>query len=209
MKDSKKRRSPTYIDTPRGLLTEMGTLFSTTEDSLKKYAGELIDHEPVEKLLACADSWLRFPSNFSLWLTPVLLWYFHPALAVGVVLLSYVALSVIGPLYVNHTLSFVPNVLNQVALQFVLYLIFLSIFLQAGDYMAAIVGFVFFVLLRWGIIKKSFSPILMWVRKKLYTVPYEDKVLKSLIVRKSMKYRTELLEVHEIEMSIMRKISGH
>ena len=206
MKDYKTERSPTYIDTPHGILTQMGTLFSTTEDSLKEYVGELIVHEPIEKLLANADLWLRFPLNLSLWLTPLLLWQINPIIASGMVLIIFIMLSVSGPIFVNHTLSFIPFVLNQVLLQFLLYSLFLSFFLLSSNILAASLGVIFFVLFRWGIIKKAFEPVLKWITKKLYAVPYEDKVLKSLIVKKSLHYRTVLPEVNELEMSIMQKI---
>ena len=52
------------------------------------------------------------------------------------------------------------------------------------------------------------DPVLNAINSKIYKVPYEDKVLRSVIVKKSMRYRTSLKEVSDIESSIMRKIIG-
>ena len=47
MKDTAQGRSATYIDTPKGIFTSNGTWFRVTEDSLKEYAGELLEHESL------------------------------------------------------------------------------------------------------------------------------------------------------------------
>lgn len=209
MKENVNRSSSTYIDTPSGILTQKGTLFHTTEESLRKYAGELTKYESVEKLIACADVWLRFPLNFALWSTPFLLWQVQDLYACAIILAFFLILSITGPYYVNHTFSAIAKALNQVALQFLLYFFSLSYFLMSGNYTTALLSLGFFVLLRWGLVNKVFNPIFSRLTKLFYNAPYSDKVLKALIVRKSMKYHTELPEVLEVEKSILRKLSGN
>jgi len=208
MKDTGEGRSTTYIDTPNGIITEKGTWFRTTEDSLKEFAGELLDHESVQKLLSSADLWLSFPSNLSLWLIPMALWQLNPLIATGSIILLYMLLRISGPFYTSHSLSFISSVLNRLELQAILYFFFLTILLQSGVYSTAILGFILFVLFRWGVIKKMLDPVLSAINGKIYRVSYEDKVLRSVIVKKSMKYRTTLKEVNDIESSVMRKIVG-
>ena len=208
MKDTGDGRSTTYIDTPNGIITEKGTWFRTTEDSLKEFAGELLDHESVQQLLSSADLWISFPSNLSLWLIPAVLWQLNPLIATCSIILLYMLLRISGPFYTSHNLSFISSLLNRLELQAILYFFFLTILLQAGQYSTAILGFILFVLFRWGVIKKMLDPVLNAINGKIYKVPYEDKVLRSVIVKKSMKYRTTLKEVNDIESSIMRKIVG-
>ena len=209
MKENKKGSSPTYIDTPNGILTQHGTVFRTTEESLRRYAGELTKHESFEKLLTHADMWLRFPLNCALWLAPFLIWQISVIPAIGILLLCFVILSITGPFYVNHTFSAVVKASNQVVLQFFLYFIFLSYFLMSGNYTAALLCLGVFIAFRWGMVSKILHPVSSKLNHLMYNAPYADKVLKSLIVRKSMKYRAELPEVLEVEKSILRKISGN
>ena len=208
MKDTGEGKSTTYIDTPNGIITENGTWFRTTEDSLREFAGELVDHEPVQRLLSSADLWLAFPANLSLWLIPIALWQLNPFIATGSILLLYILLKISGPFYTSHSLSFIPSLINRLELQAILYFFFLTILLQSGLYSTAIFGFILFVLFRWGVVKKILDPILKAINGKIYKVSYEDKVLRSVIVKKSMKYRTTLKEVTDIESSIVRKIVG-
>ena len=208
MKDTGDGRSTTYIDTPNGIITEKGTWFRTTENSLREYAGALLNHEPIEKLISSADLWLSFPINLSLWLIPLVLWQLNPLIAAGSILLLYMLLRISGPFYTSHSLSFIPSLLNRLELQAILYFFFLTIQLQSGLYSTAILGFTLFVLFRWGVIKKMLDPVLSRINGKIYKVPYEDKVLRSVIVKKSMKYHTTLKEVNDIESSVMRKIVG-
>lgn len=208
MKDTGERPKTTYIDTPTGIFTQAGTWFRTTEESLKEYAGELLQFESIESLISNAELWLRFSINLTLWMIPLILLKFAPVTGILIVLGLFVLLGITAPLYTSHYLSPVARILNYTLLQLIVYAVFLSLVLQAGDYTTPIIGFLLFVLFRWGITTKIFSPILKWMRVNLYKIPYEDKVLRSLIVRKSLKYRTSLAEVNEIEKMIMRKGKG-
>lgn len=208
MKDTGERLKTTYIDTPTGIFTQRGTWFRTTEKSLKEYASELLKYESVDTLISGAELWLRFPLNFSVWITPLVLWQFDLGVSSLIIISFYLILGIVGPLYTSHYLSPIVRFLNYLLPQAVLYILFLSYSLQLGNVVIAISGFLFFVLFRWGIISKVLNPFLKWAHRKLYKIPYEDKVLRSLIVKKSLKYHTSLSEVNEIESRIMKKING-
>ena len=115
-------------------------------------------------------------------------------------------LGITGPFYTNHSFSIVATLLNRVILQAILFFVFLTLSLQAGSFISAAVGFGLFISFRWGIVSKILDPVLSKLKSWIYNIPYEDKVLRSLIIKKSMKYRTPLAEVNEIELSLMRKI---
>ena len=201
-------KPPNYIDTPTGIFTSNGTWFRTTETLLADYADELLQRESVEALITATEVWLRVPMNTALWMMPLFLWYYGPIVAMSAIILIFIVLSVIGPYYTSHNGFFIANFLNGTLLQALLYLIFLSYVFQLGLYAMGIVGIFTFVLLRWGLVSKGLTPVILWLNKRIYSIPYNDKMLKSVIVKKSMKYRIGLQEISAIELSIMKKIQS-
>ena len=60
--------------------------------------------------------------------------------------------------------------------------------------------------MRWGIVEKIFQVVFNWCRNLLYQMPYNDQVLKSVIIRAALKYSTPLPEISDIEASILKKL---
>lgn len=195
-----------YLDTPRGIFSAGGYWFRTTEALLREYATPVLEREPLDRLIEKAEQWLRSPATLTIWTLPVWLWSFGIVPAVLMAFGGYVLLAVWGPLLVSHRVSSVLRILGYVALQAVWYVVVLSYFALSGrlDLMAA--GLVGFVVLRWSLVDLALRPVLDYVHRQLYTMPYPDQLLKSLIVRAALKYRIPLPEVEEIERSILNQI---
>lgn len=195
-----------FLDTPRGIFTASGTWFRTTEASLKEYAGPVIEHEPVERLMAMAERWLRSPATIVVWIFPILLWYLGIWPAVLLSLGIYVLFAAWGPVIVSYWAHRYLRILDHVLPQAVWYISSMSFFAMMDrlDLMAA--GLILFVFMRWGLVAKALDFILKRLHKALYAVPYPDQVLKSVILRSAMKHRVAMPELDRIERFILSQI---
>lgn len=192
-----------FVDTPKGLFTAAGVWFLTREALLEDYAGPVLEREPLPRLLAQAEMWLRSAQTLALWALPLLLFAMPPMPAALAALVIYVAWRSLGPSFVARPLVSVFRVLDVVLLQALYYVFTLSV-LAAQDQIAALgVGLAGFVLLRWGLVQWATQPLVRWIWRSLYRLPVPDQVLRSLIVRAALKHRLSLPELDRMEQAIV------
>lgn len=197
-----------YADTPRGIFTADGTWYHTTESLLREYAGAVLAHEPLTRLLKQTDEWLRLPESLTLLVLPMLLIALPWGAAALLTALFFIAWSVIGPSVTSRVVVPVVRVLNSVWFQ-AFYYVFLLSFISAYDrYGAVIVGLVGFALIRWGLLKKLLRPIVRPLHTALYRLPAPDQVLRGFIIRAALKYRLSLPELDRMEEAIVDRWSS-
>ena len=206
MKSSDPTPAKSYIDTPEGIITEMGIRFSTTQHQLEEYAGELLDHISLPSLLKRANIWLRFPQNISILTAPFLLHYMDVRLSLGILFGLFLFTSILGPVVISHNAYFMAKGVDLVGFQAVIYAGFLSFAAMNGNFLVFSVGLLIFIGFRWGIFQWVLKGSIRWAHRKLYSVPYEDQILKSVIIRASMRYRTELTDLVDMEKELLNKM---
>lgn len=206
MKAPAADKNATFIETPGGVFTASGHWFHTNEETLKGYAGPVLERVPFQRLLEIAEIWLRSPATIVLWGTPALLWKLGvwPTLGIGLVL--YFVLSLWTPVLINMTITPVLKVMDNVLAQALLYIVVMSWFAMNEQFWLMGAGLAVFILMRWGIVAKLFGQWLEKVRTRMYAVPFADQVLKSVIVRSAMKHRVSLPELDKIERFILNQI---
>ncbi|MFK7844772.1 MAG: hypothetical protein AB8G77_05675 [Rhodothermales bacterium] len=207
MKAPTADKDASFIETPNGIFTAAGSWFHTTVEALKAYAGPVLTHKSIAQLLHFAELWLRSPKTLVLWMTPFLLWTLGIAPTLLCCVLVYFIFSIWGPAMITQTLTPVLNVLDNVLIQAVLYISGMSWFAMNGYFTLMIAGLVIFILMRWGLIAKVLNPWIMKIRQRLYKVPYEDQILKAVIVHAAMKHRVALPELDQMEMFILNRIN--
>ncbi len=206
MKPPAVDKNATFIEMPGGIFTASGNWFHTNEETLKGYAGPVLEREPFERLLGVAEIWLRSPSTIVLWSVPVLLWKLGvwPALGIGIVL--YLLWSLWTPVLTNMTITPVLKIMDNVLAQALFYILGMSWFAMIEQFWLMGVGLVVFILVRWGIVAKVFGAVVEKARSRMYAVPFADQVLKSVIVHSAMKHRVSLPELDNMERFILNKI---
>lgn len=195
--------APTFVDTPKGIFTASGVWFRASEESVRDYAGEVLEHEPLPRLVRHAEVWLRSPETLALWALPALLWLMPVGGGVLLVLAAYVGWSMLGPSLVNRPMLRVAVVLDHVAAQLVYYVVLLSALAISQQYAALVAGLLGFVLLRWGLIRRVTDRLLQAVWTRFYPLPVPDQVLRALIHRAALKYRVTLPEIDAMANDIL------
>lgn len=195
--------APTFVDTPKGIFTASGVWFRASEAGVRDYAGEVLQHEPLPRLVRHAEVWLRSPETLALWVLPAALWLLPVGWAVLLALALYVGWSILGPSLVNRPMLTAALVLDHVVAQLVYYVVLLSALAIGGQYEALAAGLLGFVLLRWGLLRRLTDRLMKAVWARLYPMPVPDQVLRALIHRAALKYRVTLPEIDAMANDIL------
>ncbi|MEX0822322.1 MAG: hypothetical protein WD021_09275 [Rhodothermales bacterium] len=199
--------SSTYVDTPKGIFTAAGVWFRTTESELEKYAGEVLEHESIERLIERSEVWLRSPQTFTVWLFPVFLAAIDPLPAALAALTVFVGWRSLGPSLVSRVLQRVLSVLDLVWLQGLYYVAVLSYMASAGRFVAVWAGLAGFILVRWGVVERVTELIVRLIWGTMYKMPVADHILRAFIIRAAMKYSVSLPQLDVLERRIVERFT--
>lgn len=199
--------STSFVDTPKGIFTAAGVWFRTTQAELERYAGAVLEHEPIERLIERTEVWLRSAQTLTLWLFPAFLAVIEPLPAALAALTVFVAWRSLGPSLVTRSFERILSVLDLVWLQGAYYVGLLSYFAAAERYAIVWVGLAGFVLVRWGVVEKVTDLLVRLIWSTLYRMPIADQVLRAFILRAAMKYRVSLPQLDQLERQIVEKFS--
>lgn len=195
-------REPTYVDTPRGIFTSGSTWFHTRENTLREYAGGVLEHVPLTRLLLLAEVWLRSAGVVAIWMMPVLLLTLPPVAAVIVGLVVYLLWQAFSPAFVSIVAARIFILLDNVFLTGLYYIVAISYLAAIDQFTAVWVGLAWFILVRWQIITRVTRPILEPLWRSLYPLPVNDQVLRALIIRAALKHHVSIPELDAIESQI-------
>lgn len=195
-----------FVETKLGIMTRTGDWFHTTSDQIREYVPGLLERRPFDKLVEEALAWVRSADSLSLTILFVLLFLIHPVAAAGIAVafhwLWYRYKSAFVTIFVGKLLKF----LNSDGYLLIIALIALSILGLLGEYLATTLGFIFFFLMKLGLLKR------LWDR--LYQtsggeIPLNDRVFKMLLIKYAMyenvspeKVRTMEEKMNELVLNL-------
>jgi hypothetical protein len=192
-----------YVDTPMGLFTASGIWFRTSEQALQEYAAPVLEHEPVERLLARSERWLRSAQTVALWLLPVLLMIVPPLSAALSTLTIYIGWRALSPAFTSRWVDGVLRVLDLVFVQGLYYVLLLSMFAAQEAYALVWIGLAGFILLRWNVISWASRPVVQRIWASLFKLPVADQVLRGFIIRAALANGVSLPELDRMERQIL------
>lgn len=190
------------LETPQGIFTASGVWFATTREAVERYAGGVLEHESLERLIERADVWLRSPETITVWLLPIFMLVIDPLPAALAATTVYVAWKVLGPSAVSRWFERVLAAGDLVWLQGAYYVGILSYFAASGQYAAVWVGLAGFIVVRWGLLSRAAVPLVKPMQRSLYDLPIPDQILRGFIIRTAMAHRLSLPQLHRIEKQI-------
>jgi hypothetical protein len=193
----------TYVDTPYGLMTEAGRWYHIPEADVREYAGPVLDHVSLDRLVQWADAWVESPRTVTLWLLPPMLWQLSPGWAVGGALMVYVGWALASPALTSVGGVRVASGLSSPIVQGLYYVATLSALAAIEQYAAVGVGLGAFVLFRWGVVEWAARKGLRPLQRRLYPLPVTDQVLRGLIMRAALKYRVSVPQVDAMTKDII------
>ncbi len=203
-----------YVSTPMGIFTERGIWFHVPEESLRAYAGDVLDTVSMDTLVEWASVWLRSPRILTLWLLPAILWAtashgWSPA--VGAILAAglHVTWTVFGPSMVSTKMVRVMGWMENVLGQALAYLFALSALAAAGAHAETVIGLTGFVALRYGLVDRTASFLTKPVRTAIYDLPLPDQIFRAFLIRIALNHRLPLPQVDDLASEMLEKWGAH
>jgi hypothetical protein len=89
------------------------------------------------------------------------------------------------------------------------YVLGLSWLSSGGDVAAVIVGLVWFVALRWGILARVVDPVAEPILARMYKLEPPDQILRSLIIRHALAHRISIGDLDEMERRMLEIANRH
>ena len=202
------RRKPTehtFVDTPRGIFTSKGNWFRTTEKDLNKYAGPLFEKVDLGKVLASAEVWIKGSDSISLIVFMAVLhflgWIVAVPLGIAFFALFYLNKSAFATPLFGRLVAVLSTDVSVLAVSVVV----LSGQGMAGHYVALAIGFIFFMLFKFGLIRKGFSGYV--IPKLKMKTSLNDRLLRQVIVRTALAKGIVMPEL-EIWTGDIMKVAG-
>lgn len=196
---SERPAPPAFLDTPQGILTARGTLFSTTVPLLRDYAGRVLEYVSIEELVARAETWLRFPSVLFLWVLALGLLAWVPAIAATVAFVVYILAAVFSPPMAGRVTSGVVRVLDMAGVQIALYVAVLSYLGYRDELLAVGVGLAGFILLRWHILGFVTGPLIRFFRRLISGLPAQDQALRAAVLHEAVRRQIPLEHIEALK----------
>jgi hypothetical protein len=192
-----------FADLGNGIVSGAGNWYNVNEETLREYAGDVVEHVPLGQLFAWADVWLESPRTVAIWSLPILLWTLPAAWAVAATVALYVTWSVLSPSFPNLWLVRAFSWLQNVVGQGLYYVFVLSILAPQVSFWTTGAGLVGFVVLRWGLARLALGPLAQLLRHPLYDLPLNDQVLRGFILRVALKHRVSLPQLDTMAHDIL------
>ncbi|MDX1740477.1 MAG: hypothetical protein R3178_04250, partial [Rhodothermales bacterium] len=194
--------APAFVDTVTFIVTGNGTVYRSTEKSLREYAPGLLERVPLDKLVTDSDLWLRLPMDLSLWILPVGLWQGGPWLGATSMISVYVVSAVLSPAGVSLYAMPLVRFLDRVTLQALYFIVSLSVLAQNGRLPEMWTGVGGFVVLRWSLMSRALGPILDRATGRIFRMPVPDQVLRAVIIKYAIRFGVSIPSLSDIEEDV-------
>lgn len=199
---NRKNKKPAieFVELPTGIFTSSGIWFHTSEAALRDFGGKVIDIIGVEILLDQATVWARSPDGIAAFVFIASLNFIGPGMAVLLGLVAHYTWYTFLPVIVAPSITSSMRVLNAVTFQGIVFIVVLSLVASNGHFLAAGVGLVWFMLLRWGLVSSGVLAVSNLIGKP--SLPKPDSILRSIIIRHALARNITLASTESFENRI-------
>ncbi len=200
---------PSFVDLPNGIFTLDGVWFHTRIQDLEAFAGPVLEKVSLKQLLRDAGSWFRSPMAVSLWAMLAALMFKSLGVAIVAGVTAFVGWTMLSPGIVFRPLVAAHRILGHPMAVGVAYVLGLSWLSSGGDIAPVVVGLVWFVGLRWGILARMLDPVLEPLLDRMYRLQSPDQILRSLIIRHALAHRISIGDLDEMERRMLEIANRH
>lgn len=187
---------PFFVETKVGIVTQNRDWFHTTSDYIEQYVPGLLDVVSLETLIKDAEAWVRSADSLSLILLLVLLFLVNPWLAAITTLAFHWSWYNYKSGFVTRPIGKVLTFINSDGFLMITAFVALSLLGVGGEYVAAVIGIVFFFIMKLGLLKKGWDTL---AKNQTESMTLNDRVLKMVIIKHAMHVDVAPVEVQSME----------
>lgn len=195
-KHQPRRSDQFFVETKVGIVTQNRDWFHTTSDHIEQYVPGLLDAVSLETLIRDAEAWVRSADSLSLTLLLVLLFLINPWLAALTTLAFHWFWYNYKSGFVTRPLGKVLSFINSDGFLMIVAFVALSLLGVGGEYTAAVIGIVFFFIMKLGLLKMGWNSL---AKDYAGSMTLNDRVLKMVIIKHAMHEDVAPAEVQTME----------
>jgi hypothetical protein len=185
-----------FIETPMGIVTQRGDWFHATSEQIESFAPGLLQKVSLEKLIREAQAWVRSAGSLSLLLLYLLLFLINPWIAAAAALLFHWLWYHFKSGFVVRAAGIILRIINSDIFMFIISFFCLSVLGITGHAIAAILGIVFFLVMKPGLLRRGWDKLHKPDEDQL---SLNDRVLKMIIIRYAVHEKGASAKVEEME----------
>lgn len=192
------------LESPVSTISSAGHWFFATRETVNEYVPGILKKYTFESLIRKSIVWINSADSLAMFLYFALAYTIHPWLAAAIALVFHIWWYFSKSAFVSLPFTPVLNIINHEFVQLLVAGTVLSLMGINGMYLALGLGIVFFFLFKIGILRR------LWDRldkkRSGNRLPLNDRVLKMLLVRYSMKENIAPHEVQKLENHVQEAV---
>lgn len=194
----------TYVETPMGIFTSAGNWFHTTVDRIQSYAPGLLEKYSFEQLIKDAEVWIRSSDGLAIVLFMLFLYLYGVLPAAIAVLIFLPVWHLNKSAFISRNMSRLLKVFDSEIVLILAGVLVLSWMGIQEQYTDLVVGLIFFLVLKFGWLRKGVD----WIyhRGRGGEPTLGDRVMKMLVIRYAMYEGLDVKDVKKMESDILEVI---
>lgn len=192
------------LESPISTISSSGHWFFATRKTVEEYVPGLLEIYSFEDLIRKSITWINSADSLGMILYFILAYIVNPWIAAGITLGFHVWWYFNKSAFVSVSLTPVLSFLNHEFVQLLIAGVVLSFMGMDGMYLALGFGILFFFLFKIGIMRRLLDKIDK--NRSGDRLPLNDRVLKMLLVRYSMKENIAPGDVQRLEDHVQEAV---
>lgn len=192
------------LESPVSTISSAGHWFFATRQTVEEYVPGILKKHSFESLIKKAIQWIDSADSLAMLLYLGLAFILNPWLAAGITLVFHLWWYFKKSAFVSVGFTPYLRFLNHEFVQLLVACVLLSLMGMNGMYAALILGIIFFFLFKIGILRRLWDKFDKKQEKD--RLPLNDRVLKMLLVRYSIKENIAPAEVQRMEQHVQEAV---
>lgn len=190
------------LESPVSTISSAGHWFFATRKTVKEYVPGILKNHSFEELILKSILWIDSSDSLAMLLYFALVFVINPWIAAGLTLLFHFWWYFNKSAFVNLSVLPILRILHHEFFQLLVAGVLLSLMGMRGMYLALLFGIIFFFLFKIGLLRRFWDRFDKKKIKDKDKLPLNDRVLKMILVRYSMKENIAPAEVQRLEKHV-------
>jgi len=192
------------LESPVSTISSSGHWFFATRNTVEEYVPGILEKYSFESLIRKSITWINSADSLGMVLYFILAYTTNPWIAAALTFVFHVWWYFTKSAFVSVSLTPVLSFLNNEFIQLLIAGVVLSLMGINEMYLALSFGILFFFLFKLGLMRRLWDSISS--QKKSDRLPLNDRVLKMLLVRISMKENIAPSDVQRLEDHVQEAV---
>lgn len=202
--ETRQSHNVQILETPYSTVTSGGHWFHATRDTVREYVPGLLKKFSFEELIAKSVVWIDSADSLALIIYFILAYIVDVWIAALAAFLFHFFWYHQKSAFVNIMFTPILSLFNRDFFQLLLAAVLLSFMGISGMYAAVIVGMIYFILFKVGLLRRLWD----WVETKRDSkkLPLNDRVLKMVLIRYSLYENMPPREIEKMDQQVQKAI---